>query len=992
MHDSRLGRWLPARRQGRILSVVIAAAVVALMMVPSGSLMPLASAPPTRDPSAVQSPLSQAEASLTLPVGPSAVYGACAVTAASQVSCGSAFAPHPAVTSSIPPKTWTDLSPYAGTAPAARWLGAMVYDPVDHYVLLFGGYSLSGLFADTWAFSHDTWTQLSPSSAPSGRYAAAIAWDVTDGYAVLFGGTTGATTSNGDFNDTWTFVGGQWTNVTPVSPTSSNNPPSRWREAMTWDAADGYVLMFGGTNAGATTTPFADTWAFSKGVWKQLNVSGSPPGRFRASMAYDAVDGYAVLFGGCTSSSCPDSSTWTYKNLTWTQLSLTTHPSSRVYYGITYSTVYNRVILFGGDTSTAGPTGAQSDTWSFTNGTWTSITANLTRSPVAVSYMMMSFDPLDNITIMFGGEWSNSTYSQTTWGLGPSILGLVTPSPGTIDLTQSLQINATPISYANYVSFDYTLLPPGCVTLNQSVLTCQPASAGTFPIAVVLNDSSGTPVNETTNVTVNPLPTVASFSVTPTTVTRGTPAHFIAAGASGTKPYSYHYSNLPPGCSSSNTATYTCTPGSGASGPYTVVVTITDVVGKFANGTTSLFVNPVPSITSFVARPATLDVGQTLTLYTNISGGTAPFTYGYVGLPNGCSSANASVVTCMPTALSTGPNVVTASVTDLFGWNASQQLTVTISIDPSISGATITPSPVDAGTSIEIQVNASGGTGQLTYSYTTPPPGCSVGNHSSITCIPSSPGTFTVTAIVTDAVGFSVSKPMTVVVNPAYTLVALNATPAAVDEGQNVTINLDAVGGTAPFTYTWTGLPTGCVGTATSPSLTCAPRSTGTFTVAVSGADHWKETASSGVQLIVYPDPAITSFTASAPSVTAGSPVTLSVSLTGGSGAFAFVYHDLPAGCTSTNGSTLTCTPTSPNSYNISVTATDSNGKSATSFVLLTVTAAATSNSASSFALYAGLGVLVLVVILAIALVMMRRRKPPAAAPAAPEKWAEDTE
>lgn len=990
MHDTP-GPLADRRTGWRGIARGAALAFVVLAVVLPGAAT-LGTSPP-KGLSAPVAPVDQlalqaATASLATSAGPSAAYGPCAVTLGTQVSCGPSLVPHPLTgNGTYAPKSWTDISTYAGTGPSPRWLGGMTYDPVDKYVLLFGGYDTAD-YSDTWSFANSTWTALSPTNSPAGRYAMGLTWDVADGYAVLFGGYAALAPGSPAYNDTWTFVHGQWTNVTPATPTPSNNPADRWRMGLTWDGADSYVLMFGGTN-NVGSTIYSDTWSFSAGTWTKLNVSGSPPGRYRASMTYDAVDGYVVLFGGCTSTSCPDSSTWVYANLTWTHLTPSSHPSSRVYYGITYSTVFDRVLLFGGDTSVAGATGGQSDTWAFTGGDWTDLTSNLSRSPPAVSYMMMSFDPLDNLTIMFGGEWTNSSFSGTTWALGPSILGRLTLSSTAIDKGESFNVNATPISYSKWVGYNYTVLPPGCASLNVSVLTCQPSTTGRFPISVVLNDSDGSVVTESTNVTVNPVPSLQSFSVSPTTVTRGSPAHFAAVGLNGTLPYSFKYAGLPPGCNSANTATLTCTPGPTAFGPYIVQVTLTDAANENQSTTTDLSVNPQPSFTSFVARPGILDVGQTLNLYANATGGTGPFTFNYSGLPAGCSSVNASVLTCQPTSTGTGFHPVQVQIVDAFNWSATIMTNITVNPDPIITAASATPSLVDVGTAVNIQVTASGGSGLLSYSYSTGPPGCSFGNHSTVTCTPSSAGTWHINATVTDGAGFAVTTTAVLVVNPPLTFVQLNATPAAVDANQNVTLGFEFTGGTAPIAITWGGLPTGCLATANSATLTCAPRNAGTAAISATATDLFKQVATGSVQLIVYADPTISSISAGSGSITVGSATTVSVTTSGGSGGYSFSYTGLPAGCTSENTSTLHCTPTATGTFNITVTATDSNGKSTTGSVLLVVNSASSSSgSGGSLLLYGLIGAVVVILVVAVVLLMGRRRRTRTPAPAA--EWAEE--
>jgi len=77
----------------------------------------------------------------------------------------------------------------------------MVYDPVDRYVLLFGGEQGGSLYGDSWMFAHGKWTQLSPATSPSGRTACAMTYDAKDGYTLLFGGSTGTTI----LTETWSY-------------------------------------------------------------------------------------------------------------------------------------------------------------------------------------------------------------------------------------------------------------------------------------------------------------------------------------------------------------------------------------------------------------------------------------------------------------------------------------------------------------------------------------------------------------------------------------------------------------------------------------------------------------------------------------------------------------------------------------------------------------------------------------------------------------------
>src|SRR5437764_12379187 len=75
-------------------------------------------------------------------------------------------------------------------------------------------------------------------------------------------------------------------------PTSS--PPARSYLAMTYDAASGKIVMFGGYDG---TGYLKDTWTFDGVSWTHVISRLSPPPCANAQMAYDSVTRTVVLFG-----------------------------------------------------------------------------------------------------------------------------------------------------------------------------------------------------------------------------------------------------------------------------------------------------------------------------------------------------------------------------------------------------------------------------------------------------------------------------------------------------------------------------------------------------------------------------------------------------------------------------------------------------------------------------------------------------------------------
>jgi len=860
----------------------------------------------------------------------------------------------------------------------------MDYDPIDQYVLLFGGYGNGSTtpYDDTWTFANGLWTQLQIGGPPA-RYAAMMTWDAGDGYMLLFGGYDSSSITF--YNDTWTFVHGVWNQLTPAV-----SPPVRWRGAMAYDAADNYTVLFGGTPNAGTTAPMKDTWMYKAGSWTNIttNVTGSPAARFRQDMVYDAADGYLVMFGGCTVAACSSQDTLTYHNYTWTLLSPSTKPPVRSYTGLTYDAAQGYVLLFGG-VSEATNTG-YSDTWEFLNGTWTDLTSGLSTAPSTRGLEMLAYDAFDGYTLLFGGQNPFAgTFLNDTWAFGPSVLARLTVAPATVDLHQSVTLNATPLTFAYYAIFNYSGLPPGCTGANVSVLRCTPTSTGFYNVTVSVNDSNGLPTSRNVTFQVNSDLSVTGVNATPSTVTVGTKFHVNVTATGGTLPYAYSYSGLPTGCASADTASLACTPTAAITA--TITATAYDAVGWNQSLQVMVTVNPSPSLPALVVSPGTIDVGTHFSVWANATGGTAPLTWTYTGLPIPCASVDGPTLTCAPTVSGTYP--LRANVTDAYGWAAFATSTIIVNLAPAILGFAVSPAAIDIGQTVTFWLNGTDGTGTLTHGYSGMPAGCNLGRLGFGSCTPTASGTFVITGTITDALGVAVTKTLTLTIGADPSVDAVTVSPARVDVGQTVEITVSVSGGTAPFVYQYSGLPGGCVNTTTS-VVTCRPLASGTFNLVAQATDSWRMTSQLGGQLIVNPAPAITEFSASVTPVNVGATTILTTVVSGGSGVFTFAYTNLPKGCTSANVSSLSCTPSVTGTFNVTVTVTDTLGRTAsgsTQFVVQTVptTAGFLGFSGSTGYLIIGLIVLVLLVVVVAAVLLMRRRSGGGDTPPPAEEWQE---
>ena len=217
-------------------------------------------------------------------------------------------------------------------SPPARFLESIAYDAATSQVVVFGGYNQGGTATlnDTWVYNGSSWTQVigtagcttACTGSPPADANAGMTYDAATGDVVLFGGSGGSTY----LNATWVYNGSSWTQVvgSPGCTTAcAGSPPGRLVEGqMAYDAATGDVVLFGGYNGSYLN----DTWVYNGSTWAQVigtsgcttACTGSPPARYRGAMAYDTANSQVVLFGGNNGSDLND--TWVYNGSTWTQV------------------------------------------------------------------------------------------------------------------------------------------------------------------------------------------------------------------------------------------------------------------------------------------------------------------------------------------------------------------------------------------------------------------------------------------------------------------------------------------------------------------------------------------------------------------------------------------------------------------------------------------------------------------------------------------------
>lgn len=431
---------------------------------------------------------------------------------------------------------------------------------------------------------------------------------------------------------------------------------------------------------------------------------------------------------------------------------------------------------------------------------------------------------------------------------------------------------------------------------------------------------------------------VTYLTVTPTGAIAGSTVHFAAGGFAPNSSFAIRWTNGV-ACSGTTTAAdaFACgfvIPSGTAPGSYTFT-------GKDAAGTTAVAafsVFGIPTITSVLPNRTGVDIGQTVHFTATASGGSGVYsTYTwYVSSANlGCSVASTPTISCTPSTV--GHYTVAAIVTDSDGVSSTNVSSpgFAVSPDPTVNPPTANVTAADVGQAVTFSVVAGAGNGTLLYAWNGLPNGCA-GSSASFACTPSATvSDARISVTVTDANGYAVtSTALSFNVTSDPTVSAPGANRSSVDVGQSVTFSVTGSGGAGTLSFIWSGLPSGCAGTASV--VSCAPTAPVvntpiTATVVDANGFH---TTSSALSFTVYSDPVPTTPVATPGSIDLGQSVQFSTSATGGYGTLHFAWSGLPAGC---GGSVavISCAPTLADvGAAITVTVTDANGFAVTSAAL----------------------------------------------------------
>jgi hypothetical protein len=455
-------------------------------------------------------------------------------------------------------------------------------------------------------------------------------------------------------------------------------------------------------------------------------------------------------------------------------------------------------------------------------------TGTVSGSPTSVGTFPVTFTAVDS---------AGAKVSQTlTLVVAPPLLRISASSTlpsGTVGVGYSATIGVV----GGTSPFTFTAsggLPPGLTFVpGGALVTGTPTTVGTFSFTVRVVDANGATDSGDFSITIKPAPLSIPGGPANPTGTTGTPININLGCTGGVTPYTYSVTgSLPPGVTFAN-CILSGTPTS--SGTFVIHILMTDAAGASVSRDISITIAP----TGLTLGGGSLPDGQVGVSYkssVSATGGVAPITYSAAGLPDGLSMAGTGDITGTPTTV--GQYSVRVTATDSSRTTAPVTASATYSLNiagPSLAFGTPALPDGTVGVAYSGSLNAAGGTKPYRFTATGVPDGLTLGTDGSVSGTPTTAGTFTVNATVTDAAKASVNQSYTIKIAPPP-LVIPTATAPNGTVGTQYSTTFSATGGAPPYVFSATGQPSTLTMSAAG-TLSGTPAAPGSFTLVVTVKD-----------------------------------------------------------------------------------------------------------------------------------------------------------
>ena len=603
--------------------------------------------------------------------------------------------------------------------------------------------------------------------------------------------------------------------------------------------------------------------------------------------------------------------------------------------------------------------GTPSYTWSISSGT---LPAGLALAPATG---VISGTPTTSGTFSFSATVSDSSNPAQKQTVATSIT--VAPAPLAI-ATSALPAATTGRVYSKVLQasggtppYSWAGQPPTGLAISAGgMISGTPTATGTFPVGLMVKDSSPATQTATTTLPLAVVTTTSTLAISSGTLPGATVSQPYSGtlGASGGTPaytWAITQGQLPAGLS--------LAPASGvisgtptATGTFGFTATITDSSSPAQTQSVATSITVAPTVLTITS--STLAAGTSGASYSSVlhaAGGTPAYTWSITSgsLPTGLTLApTTGVISGTPTA--GGTFSFTASVSDSGNPVQTKSVATSITVAPAV--LTITSSALAAGTSgatYSSVLHAAGGTPAYTWSITSGslPTGLTLAPTTGvISGTPTAGGTFSFTVSVSDSGNPVQTKSVATSITIASATLAIttSALPSATN-GSSYSLTLQSTGGTPAYTWSITSgsLPTGMAISPSTGTIFGTPTASGTFSLTVMVKDSGSPTAQTATARltlsVVTTTPPLTISSSTLPTANAYSPYTGSLSASGGTPPYAWsiTSGSLPHGLSiSPTTGAISGTPTVIGASAFTVTVTDSSSTVQTASAPTSITVA----------------------------------------------------